>query len=286
MINNMWIRRHIDLLLFDLLTILIITNSVFVHSHAVQLVLGLPFLLFIPGYSLTVVLFPKDHQLNNLEKIAASLGLSICMFIIIGIIINYTFGFSFYPFYSIMMLLVILLSILAIIRRDKINQVKIIKTSGNSDTKFTLKELAGWIRSNKILTIVFAVIFICILVASVYAINSPRYPEQFTEFYILGPSGEAANYPSELKIMTDISVTAGIGNHESNTNVYRIDVKVNGTVVKNIPNISVDSEETKELKINLTAIELGNNQRIDFYLYKEGVDNPLRILYLTVNVVS
>jgi uncharacterized membrane protein len=46
--------------------------------------------LFIPGYVLIVALFPKQGDLELIERIALSFGLSIAIVPLIGLVLNYT----------------------------------------------------------------------------------------------------------------------------------------------------------------------------------------------------
>jgi uncharacterized membrane protein len=50
---------------------------------------GFVLIFFAPGYALTSSLFPGD-ELNGTERMALSIGLSICTVIFIGLVLNYT----------------------------------------------------------------------------------------------------------------------------------------------------------------------------------------------------
>ena len=52
-------------------------------------VLGAIFVLFLPGYSLIKALFP-EKELDNIERAALSMGMSIALVPITGLILNYT----------------------------------------------------------------------------------------------------------------------------------------------------------------------------------------------------
>lgn len=54
-------------------------------------VLGSIFVLFLPGYSLIKVLFPT-WELDNIERIALSIGMSLALVPITGLLLNYTPG--------------------------------------------------------------------------------------------------------------------------------------------------------------------------------------------------
>ena len=59
----------------------------------IRAVIGIPFVLFFPGYSFTTVIFPKARsEINVLERILISLGISISFVIITGLGVNYFYG--------------------------------------------------------------------------------------------------------------------------------------------------------------------------------------------------
>jgi uncharacterized membrane protein len=45
----------------------------------IRIILGLPLVLFLPGYSLIATLFPRKDDLDAIERIALSFGLSIAI---------------------------------------------------------------------------------------------------------------------------------------------------------------------------------------------------------------
>jgi len=53
-------------------------------------VLGSLFILFLPGYTLIEALFPKRSDLDSIERLALSIGLSLAVTPLIGLILNYT----------------------------------------------------------------------------------------------------------------------------------------------------------------------------------------------------
>jgi len=55
----------------------------------VRYVLGSIFVLFLPGYSLIKALFP-EKELDNIERTALSIGMSLALVPITGLILNYT----------------------------------------------------------------------------------------------------------------------------------------------------------------------------------------------------
>jgi len=55
-----------------------------------RMVFGSLFTLFLPGYSLIEALYPRGDELNPLERLALSLGLSLALVPLVGLLLNYT----------------------------------------------------------------------------------------------------------------------------------------------------------------------------------------------------
>jgi hypothetical protein len=61
-------------------------------------VLSSVFVLFLPGYVTVETLFPKSRELNGIERFALSVGLSLTLAPLIGLLLNYTpWGFGLTP---------------------------------------------------------------------------------------------------------------------------------------------------------------------------------------------
>jgi uncharacterized membrane protein len=79
-------------------------------------ILGTIFVLFIPGYTLIKTLFPRK-EIDNTERMALSIGMSLILIPLVGLILNYTpWGIRLIPVTLSISTLTILLSILGIIR--------------------------------------------------------------------------------------------------------------------------------------------------------------------------
>jgi uncharacterized membrane protein len=68
---------------------LIITIYV-IPISALRIILGAPYVLFFPGYTLVVALFPGRDDLDVIERLGLSLGLSIAVLPLMGLLLNYT----------------------------------------------------------------------------------------------------------------------------------------------------------------------------------------------------
>ena len=96
--DTMRIRLQSELLLLNILAILLIIVISFFPSSVLRIILGLPFVLFFPGYTLVAALFPRRSPLDSIERVGLSFGLSIAVVPLIGLILNYTpWGIRLYP---------------------------------------------------------------------------------------------------------------------------------------------------------------------------------------------
>nr|QNO46663.1 hypothetical protein LDPDHNFI_00017 [Methanosarcinales archaeon ANME-2c ERB4] len=95
------------------------------NETPVRVVLGLLLVLFLPGYLLVAALFPRRDDLDSIERIALSFGLSIAVVPLIGLGLNYTpYGIRLVPVLLGLSLFTVLLALIAYIRRAWISEAE------------------------------------------------------------------------------------------------------------------------------------------------------------------
>jgi len=134
-----------------------------------------------------------------------------------------------------------------------------------------------------ILTIILAIAFLGALVALGYSIAVPKTGEKFTEFYILGLSGKADDYPSRLRVGEEGQVIIAIVNREQEETTYRVEVRVKGNLVREIGPLQLDHGEQWQQVVGFALDKPGSKQKVEFLLYKVGLKEPYRSLYLWVD---
>lgn len=77
-------------LLVALTLISIALSNILPPLTYVRYVLGSVYVLFIPGYAFMEALYPEEKGLKPLEKLALSIGLSLALVPLIGLVLNYT----------------------------------------------------------------------------------------------------------------------------------------------------------------------------------------------------
>lgn len=277
----------LDLLIVLLMTFLTIL-SIYVpilNKTPLNSVLGLLFILFIPGYTLVAALFPKKHDLDNIERLALSFGLSLAISPLIGLALNYTpFGIKLTPIVISLTIFTVIMVLVSYIRRRRVSR------ENRFNPKIT-NYLYSWVHSfrsesklDKILSIILIISLVLAIATTAYIIVKPKEGEKFTEFYILGPNGKASDYPTNLTLGETGKLFVGVVNHEYSTVNYKFVVKLQG---KNISteNISLKNNQKWEKLLNFTPDTSGPNQKLELLLYKLPDDkNAYRSLHLWVNV--
>lgn len=217
-------RRSWDLTAIIMLTLILIIVIIMLPDSPIRVALGLPFILFFPGYSLIAFLFPRRNDIGVIERVALSFGLSIAVTPLIGLALNYTpFGIRLIPILISLSLFNMLFSLLAEWRRNRVDDpfypipLKRLK-------QLVILPLREGSRIDRALTVILIISICCSLITLAYVIAVPKQGEKFTEFYILGPGGKAAGYPTNLTVGQEASIIIGIANHEYRTVYYGIEI--------------------------------------------------------------
>jgi uncharacterized membrane protein len=259
---------------------------------------ALPIVLFIPGYVLITALFPNNEDIDIIERIALSFGLSIAIVPLIGLGLNYTpFGIRLYPIVTSLTIFTIAMVLIAQYRRVSLpvenRFVPPLRVFANDlMEEFFSKESS---RTDRYLSIILLIAIVAALVTTVYVIVVPKEGEKFSEFYILGEKKMAADYPSRIFIGEEYPMYIGVGNHEYRNVTYTIETFLLNMTFNGITNSSTISRmslinsttlslmhnETSIIEYNLSAPDTGYN-RVEFLLFNEtlpdnGIDNLDRI---------
>jgi len=137
---------------------------------------------------------------------------------------------------------------------------------------------------DKVLSIIMIMAILGVVGMLGYVIVTPNMGEQFTEFYILGLSGKAEDYPRQIRLGEEGKVIVGIANHERETVNYRVEVRIDSVRDNQREPIELEYEEKWEKIVNFTPDRAADNQKVEILLYKNGGSEPYLKLYLWVDV--
>ena len=277
---------NLDLILTIILTFLgaIFILTPIINSTVFRIIFSLLLILFVPGYSLIAALFPKKDDLEGIERVVLSFGLSIAAAPLIGLLLNYTpFGIRLEPIIVSLSVFMIFMSTIAYIRRLKLHEDE----RFGIDLDYYLKIVNSFKResgTDKILSIVLVIFIILAVSATAYAIVIPKEGEKFTEFYILGSNGTASDYPTNLTSGETGNVTVGIVNHEYSTINYKLITKLNNQVIDE-KNITLSSNQAYKEPFTFVPYSYGQNHELELLLYKlPDENNVYRSIHLWINV--
>jgi len=282
-------RFPADLVLVILWTLLCIPFVLVppLNETPVRIVLGLPLVLFLPGYALIALLFPRKADLDSIERLALSFGLSIAVVPLIGLGLNYTpFGIRLSPVLFCLSIVTIALALGACWRRRSIPAGEEFAVEFRAAFR-SLKEsfAASETRLDRILSVILVLSILVAIGMVVYVIVTPKQGEKFTEFYILGPGGKADDYPTSLRVGEEGRVIIGIVNHEYATVEYRLEVRLGDARLTN-ESFPLKHNETWERPFTFQPAVVGEDQQLVFWLFKAGANEtePYRSLHLWVDV--
>lgn len=276
------------------------------NETPLRIVVGLAFVLFVPGYALIAALFPEagdaptpydpdrdpelDEQdragIDGIERVALSFGLSIAVVPLIGLVLNFTpWGIRLVPIVLSISGFTLFCTAVAAKRRRQLPE----------DARFSVPYREWYAagrtelfepdtRGDAVLNVLVVLSVLLAAGSVVYAVGVPQDNESFTEFYLLteDDDGElvADDYPTEFTRGQSKSLIVGIGNQEHEPVNYtvvvelqRVQVQNNSTTVLEERSLKrfktrVGHNETWHLNHSVAPTMTGENLRLTYMLYR------------------
>ena len=233
--------------------------------------LGLPFVIFFPGYTLLSALFPKRDDLSGIERVALSFGLSIAVVPLIGLILNYTpWGIKLYPILTSITLFIIVTSAVGWYRQRKLPAADRFSVT----FKASLPNWGGTTKLDRALSISLVVVIVAALGCLGYVIAIPKPGEKFTEFYILSIEGKAEDYPKQVILGEPVDIVIGVVNREYQPASYWVGITIDGVENSQVDIGTLAHEEKREKRVSFIPQVAGEKRKVEFHLYKNGEDEP------------
>ena len=282
----MRIKAEHFLYAINIITALLFVIIAFFPNNVARIVLGLPAVLFFPGFTLLTALFPRKKSLNDIERFALSFGLSIAIVPLIGLALNYTpWGIRLYPILISLFIFIFTMSVIGWFRNRKLFEEERIALHLNLKFPSLAHLWSGQSLRDKIITAVLMVLVIGAVGTLVYVAHQPRNVEKFTEFYILNDASQAENYPGTIVAGQSVKVILGVINHENEATTYRIEITLGGKNYQQIEPFILNVEEKQEQAVTVTPTQTGDKQELEFLLYKGGSPDVYESLHLWLDVI-
>ncbi|KKH99284.1 hypothetical protein EO95_17085 [Methanosarcina sp. 1.H.T.1A.1] len=275
-------------ILTDIFVLIPPLNGIFLRTA-----LGLPMVLFLPGYALIAALFPAKKDLDGIERTALSFGLSIAIVPLIGLGLNYTpWGIRLIPILMSLSGFILIMCGAAYFRRRQLPEEEAFAAHIKASFLALKTEVIETpeTKIDKILTVILIFSILASVATLIYVILTPKEGEHFTEFYILGPEGMADNYPTRYAPGENGTVIVGIANHEYRTMNYSMEMRLENTSLdlpENLRHISLGHNATWEEPVTIIPPFEGKGMKLEFLLFNETDKNtPYRDLHLWINVTE
>jgi uncharacterized membrane protein len=293
-------------IIINIISVLLILSIFFIHSNAARIILGLPFILFLPGYALISALLINKRETDHIEMLALSCGMSIAIVALIGFSLNFTpWGIRLEPILYSVAGFTLIMSTIASIREALLPRPAELTMELN--IKFPTLQGSKLSKSFSICLIISILASVGILV---YSLEVPNFNGAFTEFYVLGVNGKAQDYPTEFIIENGRvihiqytpgsnhiadewgKVSLGIINQEQQNITYTIKVMINnepvsfnceGVTIDQLSSIELKQGEKWEKEIGFIPLQAGDNQKVEFLLFKND-SSPSEKLILWYDV--
>ena len=295
-----------------------------VNETPIRTVVGLPFVLFVPGYAFVAALFPDDGEspterdetglsdtsgIDLVDRLAMSLASSLAIVPLIGLTIHFTpFDIGLGSMLVGIAGFTVVCAVVGNVRRSRLPPedrfvfpYRAWVAAGREELTNPEDTVHAALNVAMVLSIVIAA------VAVGYGLTSSQVGERYTEFYLLTgdeDTGEliAADYPEEFVEGESEEVILGIENEEHETVEYTVVVQLqrvegDGEDAEVIERDEVDRfqatvehNETWMDRIEVTPTFAGEDLRLAFLLYEDEspaeptVENSYRFVHLWVDV--
>jgi uncharacterized membrane protein len=245
---------------------------------------GLALALLLPGYALTAAAFPRRKDLEPLERLALSFGLSVATAVLVGLGLSYSpWGATLLPILLSLALFVVAASATAYYRRRRLPPDERYQLARHP----LLSRLGSyWARRRGVSAPLALLAVACAVPAVAIVLNSMIRPSDrggFTEFYVLNSTGKVGRYPQEAVVGHDVRVTLAVVNNEHEVVAYRVQITVDAHKVGQIGPITLAPGRKWEHRVSAQPTHAGHGQRIDFLLFKGGAAKPDRFLRLWID---
>src|SRR6266852_3562397 len=266
--------KSVDILVIIVITIVAVALAFVVPPDSVPgRILTLPLVLVLPGYALMASVFPR-RSLGTVECLVFSLGLSLVIVVLGGLVLNWTpFGLRASSWSLLLGSITLGACAVALARRrglrtchaERTRSISALFRTCHAERTRSISALYGLLRIKGVgltfrqgLLLGMAVVIICgaIAISNIGAAQQP-FPG-FTQLWILPAGG--ANPKNAVRL--------GVSNMESTAMEYSLAVNVDGKVVKLWPSIDLKPSEKWETTLMLPQTAHIGAVRVEVVLYR------------------
>lgn len=269
-----------------ILILLKILGDEITFLQPLRVILGLAYVLFVPGYCLTTALFPRMNDLESVERLALGIGFSVASVSILALVLDWL-HLGLYPWPILLgeFGMIVLFIGVTLWRRSQLPP-DVIYTPG------ILRRLS-WSSlplSNRRLPYILMVSLVISGLAA-WAFLTPTADQFVTEFYILGSDKLVTDYPYQVGHNDEVRVNVGVINREKSELQYHFEVWVTDNLNANRRKLVFRSDpfslrpgEKYENSVSWHMPWAGEDQKVELLLFDGHNSAPARQLRMWINV--
>jgi hypothetical protein len=122
-LENLWFWGLSAFVAFTVLVIFLIDATPLLY---IRYIMGGIFILFLPGAVLVAALYPNSNEIDELEKVALSIGLSLAIVPLIGLMLNYApWGIRLEPIVISLAAFAEIMAIVCVVRKFRYYQLRL-----------------------------------------------------------------------------------------------------------------------------------------------------------------
>jgi uncharacterized membrane protein len=257
------------------------------HGSSVAILLGVPFLLFVPGYAVVAALFPEQPFENSprslghheespgwLLRIALSLVASALVVGVLGLALSWFLTISLLTMVGAITAVTVCSLVVAGVRRGRVPAAR--RADPFDDRSTSL--LPGGTRRQ---SITLGIAIAALLLATVFVGVTPVQGEDYSEAYLLTETAEgesfAESYPSTFVAGEGHELSLALSNHEHETVDYevvvvaqRVGPEGDVTAREQVDRFgaTLDHGETSVLDRQIAPTMTGEDIRLRFLVYE------------------
>jgi uncharacterized membrane protein len=268
------------------LILLITLGEAITFLRPLRVVLGLAYVLFVPGYCLTTALFPRMNDLENVERLGLSLGFSVASVSILALVLDWL-HVGLHPWSIVLGEFAMTGFFMAVTSRKRsqlpVDEIYIPRIS------WPLPRAVLSVSNRRLYYFLMPALVISVL--AVWVFLTPISGQSVSEFYILGPDGLIADYPYQMELNNEVRVNVGIINREKGEVNYHFEVWVTDSLnperrerVLQSNIFSLRPGEKYEHPVSWHMPWAGDDQKVELLLFYNNDSKPSRQLKMWINV--
>lgn len=311
-------RQQLPRDLVGLLILLVIADisilAPVIRDTPLRVPFGFLLVLFLPGYALTVVIFPEHaiaaetgaeesavdattasepRGLDGVERVTLSIALSIVLVMLTALVLHLSeIGIRVRPALGLLNAIVVGTTGGAVVRRRRVAPPRRAGLRIRRWIRGLRAELTSFDRIDRALAVLLVGALLFVGAGTAYTIAVPGDDDTYTEFYLLAENDtgalQATDYPTEFTANESKSLVVGITNQEHEPVAYTVVVELQRVERRSESAPAVDTRELHRFQTTLahgetwrqrhaiTPSRTGTNLRVRYLLFRGPPDSTTR----------